>query len=103
MNDEVELKTIKSIFKNPIPVTSLKHFIGNTLGASTITEIAIAIAMLKNKKIYQPKSFCDHIDKDYIPLKTIQKDESINCSNNHILLSYILENNIYLVKVVGVK
>ncbi|OHD10721.1 MAG: hypothetical protein A2086_11595 [Spirochaetes bacterium GWD1_27_9] len=74
MNDEVELKTIKSIFKNPIPVTSLKHFIGHTLGASTITEIAIAIAMLKNKKIYQPKSFCDPIDKDYIPLKTIQKD-----------------------------
>ena len=36
-------------------------------------------------------------------IKTIQKDESINCSNNHILLSYILENNIYLVKVVGVK
>ena len=36
-------------------------------------------------------------------IKTVQKDNMINCSNNHILLSYILENNIYLVKVVGVK
>ena len=36
-------------------------------------------------------------------IKTMQKDDTVNCSNNHILLSYNLKNNIYLIKVVGVK
>ena len=36
-------------------------------------------------------------------IKTMQKDDTVNCSNNHILLSYDLKNNIHLIKMVGVK
>lgn len=36
-------------------------------------------------------------------IKTMEKDGMVNCSNNHILLSYTLKNNIHIIKMVGVK
>ncbi|HOV13337.1 MAG TPA: beta-ketoacyl synthase N-terminal-like domain-containing protein [Spirochaetota bacterium] len=73
MNDEVEIKTIKTFFNNKVIVSSLKSFIGHTLGASTACELAITLAMLKNNKIYQVKDFSDPMD-EIVLTKTIQKD-----------------------------
>lgn len=62
MNDKVEIATLKEIFGN-VPVTSLKSYIGHTLGASTVDEIAICIDMIRESKIYQPERFTDSMDE----------------------------------------
>jgi 3-oxoacyl-[acyl-carrier-protein] synthase-1 len=72
INDEVEMKIIKETFKKQTPVTSLKAFIGHTLGASAITEIALALGMIKNNIIYQLK-IDEPMDADYIPVDTVHK------------------------------
>ncbi len=72
MNDEVEMKVISSIFNKNI-VTSTKAFIGHTLGASAITEIAIVLGMLQKDIIYQPENLGLPIDENYIPKNTIAK------------------------------
>ena len=75
MNDEVEIKTIKSIFEhNNYLVSSLKSFIGHTLGASAILEISIVLDMIKQKKIFQHKDFHNSMDETIIPSKTISKE-----------------------------
>jgi len=75
MNDEVEIKAIKSIFKHKPIVTSLKGFIGHTLGASAVTELSISLLMLKEKTIFQVPDFEDPIDKELIPEKSIQIED----------------------------
>ena len=71
MNDQVELAVLEDIFNEKTCVTSLKLYIGHTLGASTITEISICIDMLKNGFIYQPADFSNPISS-LIPSKTIE-------------------------------
>jgi len=73
MNDEIEMRAVKSIFPEGVTVTSLKSFIGHTLGASAVTEMAIVLEMLSKNKIYQPKNFSNPIDEKYIPVRTIDK------------------------------
>jgi 3-oxoacyl-[acyl-carrier-protein] synthase I len=73
MNDDIEMKVLKSIFKKNVPVTSLKAFVGHTLGASAVLEIAIALLMLKNRKIYQPGNFQNPMD-GMIPSRTTDAD-----------------------------
>jgi 3-oxoacyl-(acyl-carrier-protein) synthase len=70
MNDEVEVSVIKSIFTHKILMTSFKGFIGHTLGASAINEIALALEMLSRKKIIQLKNFTDPLDSAIIPTST---------------------------------
>ncbi|HPO50546.1 MAG TPA: hypothetical protein PLO89_09500, partial [Spirochaetota bacterium] len=72
MNDEVEMNTVASMFDNVV-VSSLKSFIGHTLGASTICEIGILLGMLKTGKIYQVKDFSDPMNEKLIISKTIDK------------------------------
>lgn len=76
MNDQVELSVLEDMFGKGTYVTSLKSYIGHTLGASTITEISICIDMLKNGFIYQPEDFSNPIS-NLVPLKTV-KAENIN-------------------------
>lgn len=76
MNDQVELSVLENMFGKSTYVTSLKSYIGHTLGASTITEISICIDMLKNGFIYQPEDFSNPISK-LVPPKTV-KAENIN-------------------------
>lgn len=76
MNDQIELSVLEDIFGKNTYVTSLKSYIGHTLGASTITEISICIDMLKNGFIYQPADFSNPISA-LIPSKTV-KAENIN-------------------------
>jgi 3-oxoacyl-[acyl-carrier-protein] synthase I len=78
MNDEIELKVLKSIFSHDFIVTSLKSFIGHTLGASTVLEIVLSFLMLKNKKIFQPSGYSNPMEK-FIPSKTI------NCKADYFL------------------
>lgn len=73
-NDEIEMKVIKDIFPDKPAVSSLKGFIGHTVGSSAIIELILTIQMLKNKKIYQPLNLTDPIDEDYIPVKTIDRE-----------------------------
>ncbi|MCK4798304.1 MAG: beta-ketoacyl-[acyl-carrier-protein] synthase family protein [Spirochaetes bacterium] len=72
-NDEIEMNVIKSIFSPKVIVSSLKGFIGHTLGSSAITELVITLCMLKNKKIYQPKNMGETIDENYVPHDTTNK------------------------------
>lgn len=72
MNDQVEIKTLKMIFGDNITVTSLKSYIGHTLGASTVDEIVLCEEMLKRGIICQPKDFSERMD-DIVPEKTIEK------------------------------
>ena len=74
MNDEVEIKTIKSVFDHNYLVTSLKSFIGHTLGASSILEISIVLDMIKQNKIFQNKNFSNSMDETIIPSKTVNKE-----------------------------
>lgn len=73
MNDQVELSVLEDIFSKKTLVTSLKSYIGHTLGASTIAEIAICIDMLRSGFIYQPTDFSDPISP-LIPLKTVKAE-----------------------------
>lgn len=74
MNDQVELSALETIFdERNTCVTSLKSYIGHTLGASTITEISLCIDMLKEGFIYQPKTFSNPISA-LIPSKTIKAE-----------------------------
>lgn len=76
MNDQVELSVLEDMFGKNTCVTSLKSYIGHTLGASTVTEISICIDMLKSGFIYQPADFSNPISA-LIPSKTV-KAENIN-------------------------
>lgn len=71
VNDETEIKVIKSIFDKIIPVTSIKSYIGHTLGASALADIGITLGMLKNGIIYQPENMGTPIDEKYIPKSTL--------------------------------
>lgn len=73
MNDSVEMGVISRIFGMSKPVTSLKSFIGHTLGGSTTTEIAIILDMLSKGVIVQHKGFSDPIQGVNIPLSTIER------------------------------
>ena len=81
MNDEIEMKAIDSFFSHDIKVTSLKSFIGHTLGASAVSEIAITQLMLKKKKIYQPRDFRNPISRS-VPEKTIDADINFYLKNS---------------------
>ena len=50
--DVEEAQAIKKIFGNNIPVSSLKGYIGHTLGASGTIELIAALNMMKNGVIY---------------------------------------------------
>lgn len=53
-NDEIELMVVNQVFNNK-PISSLKGFIGHTLGSSAVTEISILLETLKNNKIFIPE------------------------------------------------
>lgn len=83
MNDEIEIKAIKTIFKNNPIVTSLKGFVGHTLGASAILELSLTLLMLREKRIFQIPDFSDPIDNNLVP------EKSVNISD----IEYFLKNS----------
>lgn len=77
-NDEVEIKVIKSIFNHKPYVSSLKGFIGHTVGSSCLIELILSIEMLKRGKIYQISDMKTPIDQELVPKETILLKEKIN-------------------------
>ncbi|MBN2546333.1 MAG: hypothetical protein JXB50_11085 [Spirochaetes bacterium] len=72
-NDEIEMNVIKSIFNHKPSVSSLKGFIGHTVGSSALIELVLCIEMLKKGRIYQPLNIKTVLDEELIPEKTINK------------------------------
>lgn len=73
MNDEIEVKVVKSLFKKGMKMTSLKSFIGHTLGASAVVELALCFEMMKDELIPQPVGFSDPMDEILIPSRSLKK------------------------------
>lgn len=71
MNDEVEINALDVVFKGDVTVTSLKSFIGHTLGASAIAESVISTAMLKKGRVYQPENFTESMNERIIPSASV--------------------------------
>jgi 3-oxoacyl-[acyl-carrier-protein] synthase II len=61
--DEVEAKAIAEVFGDTVPVSSLKGYIGHTLGASGALELIVSLASMKNGVIY-PTLNLDTVDED---------------------------------------
>lgn len=73
MNDEIEHKVIKGLFgKGPV-MTSLKAFIGHTLGASAAVELALSFEMMKHNLIPQPEGYSNSMDEELIPNSSVER------------------------------
>ncbi|MCG8570314.1 MAG: hypothetical protein MJB14_09255 [Spirochaetes bacterium] len=72
LNDEIEVKVLKNIFKN-VHISSLKGFIGHTVGSSALTELCITLQMLNEEKIYIPPFAATSMDPEIIPITTLNK------------------------------
>jgi 3-oxoacyl-[acyl-carrier-protein] synthase I len=72
LNDEIEIKVIKGIFKD-IKISSLKSFTGHTLGSSALTELCLILEMLKDNKIYVAENMGESMDINYIPDRPFEK------------------------------
>ncbi|MDP8266456.1 MAG: beta-ketoacyl synthase N-terminal-like domain-containing protein [Candidatus Aceula meridiana] len=57
--DKQEAEALKEIFGDKIPVSSLKGYIGHTLGASGSIELIAALKMMQKSKIYPTKNLND--------------------------------------------
>jgi len=73
VNDQVEMELIKSLFSPSVTVTSTKSFVGHTLGASAVIELALALGMLQADIIFQPENMGEFIAPEYIPEKSLRK------------------------------
>ena len=60
--DEVEAKAIAEVFGDGVPVSSLKGYIGHTLGASGALELIASLAMMREGVIY-PTLNLDTVDE----------------------------------------
>lgn len=61
--DKEEAGAIKELFGGSVPVSSLKGYIGHTLGASGAIELIASLMMMKNGVVY-PTLNLDNIDPD---------------------------------------
>ena len=50
--DKVEAEAIREVFGDTVPVSSLKGYIGHTLGASGALELIVSLAMMEKGMIY---------------------------------------------------
>ena len=78
VGDVAELKAIKELFKNDIPViSSTKSMTGHSLGATGVQEAIYSIMMLKEKFIAPSiniEELCDEAEGVNIATETIEKD-----------------------------
>lgn len=68
-NDLAEMNAIKSVFDSSLVFTAFKPYLGHTIGASGVLEIAVLISAIDEG--FLPKTiFCNEsISKEYIPIK----------------------------------
>ena len=86
VGDVAELKAIKELFKNDIPViSSTKSMTGHSLGATGVQEVIYSIMMLKEKFIAPSiniDELCDEAEGVNIATETIEKDVNSVLSNS---------------------
>jgi 3-oxoacyl-[acyl-carrier-protein] synthase-1 len=86
VGDVAELKAIKELFKNDIPViSSTKSMTGHSLGATGVQEAIYSMMMIREKFIAPSiniDELCDEADGLNIATKTIEKDISSVLSNS---------------------
>jgi 3-oxoacyl-[acyl-carrier-protein] synthase-1 len=86
VGDVAELKAIKELFKNDIPViSSTKSMTGHSLGATGVQEAIYSIMMLKEKFIAPSiniDELCDEAEGVNIATDTIEKDVNSVLSNS---------------------
>ena len=86
VGDVAELKAIKELFKNDIPViSSTKSMTGHSLGATGVQEAIYSIMMLKEKFIAPSiniDELCDEAEGVNIAIETIEKDVNSVLSNS---------------------
>ena len=86
VGDVAELKAIKELFKNDIPViSSTKSMTGHSLGATGVQEAIYSIMMLKEKFIAPSiniDELCDEAEGLNIATETIEKDVNSVLSNS---------------------
>ena len=79
VGDVAELKAIKELFKNDIPViSSTKSMTGHSLGATGVQEAIYSIMMMREKfiapSINNIDELCDEADGLNIATQTLEKD-----------------------------
>jgi 3-oxoacyl-[acyl-carrier-protein] synthase-1 len=86
VGDVAELKAIKELFKNDIPIiSSTKSMTGHSLGATGVQEAIYSIMMLKEKFIAPSiniDELCDEAEEVNIATETIEKDINSVLSNS---------------------
>jgi len=86
VGDVAELKAIKKLFKNDIPIiSSTKSMTGHSLGATGVQEAIYSIMMLKEKFIAPSiniDELCDEAEGVNIAEETIEKDINSVLSNS---------------------
>ena len=86
VGDVAELKAIKELFKNDIPIiSSTKSMTGHSLGATGVQEAIYSIMMLKEKFIAPSiniDELCDEAEGVNIATETIEKDVNSVLSNS---------------------
>ncbi len=82
MNDRVETLSVKKFFGKNIIFSSLKGFVGHTLGASALCELPLVVESLKKGVIVQPEDFKSPIDKDIVPESEVNVDTDVFVKNS---------------------
>jgi 3-oxoacyl-[acyl-carrier-protein] synthase-1 len=86
VGDVAELKAIKELFKNDIPIiSSTKSMTGHSLGATGVQEAIYSIMMIREKFIAPSiniDELCDEADGLNIATQTLEKDISAVLSNS---------------------
>ena len=86
VGDVAELKAIKELFKNDIPIiSSTKSMTGHSLGATGVQEAIYAIMMMRERFIAPSiniDKLCDEADGLNIATQTLEKDISAVLSNS---------------------
>jgi len=70
--DKVEAEAIREVFGGEVPVSSLKGYIGHTLGASGALELIVSLAMMEKGIIYGTLNL-ENVDEDCQGIQHVMK------------------------------
>lgn len=73
--DKVEAEAISEVFGDTVPVSSLKGYIGHTLGASAALELIASLAMMEKATIYGTLNLED-VDEDCQGIQHVMKSSA---------------------------
>lgn len=82
-NDLAELKAIKRVFDKSVAFSVLKPYIGHTLGACGVLEMALMMGCIDDGFLPKTLGHEDSMDEEYKPLLEHQK-----CENGIFMLNY---------------